>query len=351
MALLRIAQVAPLWTSVPPTEYGGAELVVSWLTEGLVRHGCEVTLFASGDSRTSALLHSICDRNLVGKMSAGEAFAYEGYANAALVEALRMADRFDVIHCHLGAAYIPIAALCPTPMLYTVHAGLDSADELWMLEHYPDVSIAALSHSHVAAVSATRRRNIDVIYHGCDFDEYQGSTAPGNYLLFLGRMSSYKNPLGAIRVAQAVGMPIILAGKPMSRAEEGYFDDQVRPLIDGHDVQYVGPVSSAEKVELMGGAAALVFPIRWDEHFGVVMVEAMACGCPVVASRRGSVGEVVDFGITGFYADSEDELAALVPRALSLDRRLIRAHAQNRFGVDRMVRDHLEVYRRLVSTR
>lgn len=349
MAPLRIAQIAPLWTSVPPTAYGGAELVVSWLTEGLVRHGCEVTLFASGDSRTSAVLHSACDRNLLAMMSDGEAFVYEGYAIAALIEALRMADRFDVIHCHLGAAFIPLATLCPTPMLYTVHAGLDLADELWMLEHYPDVPIAALSQSQVAAVSASRRRNIDIIYHGCDFDEYQGSTAPGDYLLFLSRMSSYKNPVGAIRVARAVGMPIILAGKPMTQAEQRYFDDQVRPLVDGHDVRYVGSVSPAEKVDLMRGAGALVFPIQWDEHFGVVMVEAMACGCPVVASRRGSVSEVVDFGITGFYAESEDELAALVPRALSLDRRVVRAHAKNRFSLDRLVSDHLAVYRRLAA--
>lgn len=350
-APLRIAQVAPVWTSVPPTEYGGAEQVVHWLTEGLIRDGCEVTLFASGDSRTSAVLHSTCDRNLLVKMADREAYAYEPYANATLVEALRMADRFDVIHCHLGAAFIPMATLCPTPMLYTVHAGLDLADELWILERYPDVPIAALSHSQVAAVSAARRRNIDVIYHGCDFDEYQGSTAPGDYLLFLSRMSSYKNPAGAIRVARAVGMPIILAGKPMTQAEERYFDEEVQPLVDGRAVRYLGPVSAAEKVELMRGAAALVFPIRWEEHFGVVMIEAMACGCPVVASRRGSVSEVVDPGITGFYGESEDELAALVPRALSLDRRTIRAHARKRFSVDRMVSDHLDLYRRLAPRR
>jgi glycosyltransferase involved in cell wall biosynthesis len=351
MGSLRIAQIAPLWTPVPPIEYGGAEQVVYWLTEGLVREGCEVTLFASGDSRTTAVLRSTCERNLLAKMGDGEAYVYEPYANASLVEVVRRADSFDVIHCHLGAAFIPMAALCPTPMVYTVHAALDLVDELWILEQYPDVPIAALSHSQIAAVPAMRRRNIDVIYHGCDFEQYQGSTAPGEYLLFLSRMNSNKNPAGAIRVARAVGMPLVLAGKPMTRAEEAYFDEQVRPLIDGRDIRYVGAVSSAEKIELMRGAAALVFPIQWDEHFGVVMIEAMACGCPVLACRRGSVSEVVDPGITGFYADSEDELAALVPHALALDRGVVREHARKRFSVDRMVNAHLHLYERLAARR
>lgn len=351
MDSLRIAQIAPLWTSVPPAEYGGAEQVIHWLTEGLVQRGCEVTLFASGDSRTTAALRATCGRNLLATMGDNEAYTYEPYANASLVEAVRMADAFDVIHCHLGAAFIPFAALCPTPVLHTVHAALDAVDELWVLEHYPDAPIAALSNSHVAAVSASRRQNIRVIYHGCDFERYQGSTVPGEYLLFLSRMNSNKNPAGAIRVARAVGMPIVLAGKAMTSAEEAYFDEQVRPFIDGRDVRYVGPVSFAEKVELLRGAAALVFPIQWDEHFGLVMIEAMACGCPVVACGRGSVSEVVDSGMTGFYAGSEDELAALVPRALSLDRRDVREHARRRFSVDRMVTDHLDLYRQLAARR
>jgi glycosyltransferase involved in cell wall biosynthesis len=350
MASLRIAQIAPLWARLPPDGYGGAEQVVHALTEGLVARGCQVTLFASGDSRTSAALRATCDRNLLAKMQDGEAYVYEPYANASLADALRMAGAFDLIHCHLGAAFIPFAALCPTPVLHTVHAALDLVDERWALERYPEVPVAALSHSQIATLPASRRRNIRVVYHGCDFDQYQqGSTAPGDYLLFLGRMNAAKNPAGAIRVARAAGMPIVLAGKPMTGAEEQYFDDQVRPLIDGRDVRYAGPVSLAEKVALLQGAAALVFPIQWEEHFGLVMIEAMACGCPVVACRRGSVSEVVDGGITGFHAPSEQELVDLVPRALALDRRRVREHARRRFSVDRMVADHLDLYGELLA--
>jgi len=348
---LRIAQVAPLWARVPPAEYGGAELAVHWLTEGLVRRGCDVTLFASGDSRTTGVLRAVCDRSLIETMGNGGAYVYEPYANANLVEALRMADTFDVIHCQLGAAFIPFAALSATPVLHTVNASLDLPDDLWVLERYPDVPIAALSHSQIVAVSATRRSNIRVIYPGCDFDAYAPSVTAGDYLVFLGRMGPHKNPVGAIRVARAIGMRLVLAGKPMTAAEEAYFAEQVRPLIDGKDVTYLGTISFVEKVELLSGAAALLFPIQWDEHFGLVMIEAMACGSPVVACRRGSVSEVVDPGITGFYADSVDELATLVPRALALDRRAVREHARRRFGVDRMVDEHLALYQELVASR
>lgn len=348
---LRIAQVAPLWASVPPASYGGAELVVHWLTEGLVKRGHAVTLFASGDSRTSATLRSVCEQNLMETMARGNAWSYDYYANSNLVEALRHAASFDIIHCHLGSAYIPFGALSTTPVLHTIPSSLEYVDELFVLNRYPNVPIAALSHSQIASVPPERRSNIRVIYPGFDFKEYLASETPGDYLAFLGRMAPRKNPLGAIRVAQAAGLPIVLAGQPMTEEEVPYFSEQIKPLIDDRQVIYLGPVTHSQKVELLKGAAALLFPIQWSEHFGVVMIEAMACGTPVIACNRGSVSEVVDPGKTGFYAEAVEDLASLVPRALALDRRLVQEHARRRFGVDRMVDEHLGLYQELVASR
>jgi glycosyltransferase involved in cell wall biosynthesis len=347
---LRIAQVAPLWTGMPPSAYGGAELMVHWLTEELVRQGHEVTLFASGDSRTSAKLVPGCERNLLDAMAEGEAYQYEPYAAANFSEALRRSEAFDVIHCHGGPALIPFASLSKVPVLHTVHAGLDSVDEQWILRKYPEASIAAISNSQVSTTPAERRKNIWTIYHGCDFSLYEFSAARGEYLAFLGRMGARKNPAGAVRIARALGLPIVLAGRPQDSKEKKYFAEQVEPLIDGKSVKYLGPIGHREKVDLLKGAGALLFPIQWEEHFGLVMIEAMACGTPVVGMKRGSVSEVVDPGVTGLYGDSEEELASLVGQALSLDRRAVYEQARSRFSLRRMAVEYVELYRHLIAT-
>jgi glycosyltransferase involved in cell wall biosynthesis len=346
---LRIAEVAPLWTSVPPERYGGAELMVSWLTEELVKRGHEVTLFASADSRTTAKLRPMCERNIIQAMARGEAYQYEPYAISALVESLKDAASFDVIHSHVGCAFVPIAELSRTPVLHTVHAALDLVDELWTLKRYPNAPIAAISRSQVALALQQGRENVRVIYHGCDFDRFEPSFATGKYLAFISRMNPQKNPLGAIQVATKVGLPIVLAGKPQTPAEEAYFNEQIKPLFDGRNIIYRGEVSQAEKYDFLRNASALLFPIQWEEHFGLVMIEAMACGTPVVACRRGSVPEVVDPGKTGFYANSVDELAALVPGALRLNRRAVWEHARSRFNHFRMVDDYVDAFEALVQ--
>ncbi len=345
---LRIAQVAPLWSSVPPANYGGIELRLFWLTEELVARGHEVTLFASGDSTTSAKLQAGYPRNLIDAMGSSEAYQYEQYANSNFVEALRNSDAFDVIHCHVGCTQIPLSVLSKTPTLHTMPTAL-SVDEEWLLNRYPDVTVVAISHSQIAGLPAKRRHAIRVIYHGCDFGEYDLNLRPDKHLVFLGRMGQKKSPLDAIRVAKEVGLPLILAGKPQDSSEADYFSEKIQPLIDGQNVTYIGPVNQRQKNELLQNASALLFPIQWEEPFGLVMIEAMACGTPIVACNRGSVSEVIDLGKTGFYADSVEALASLVPRALLLDRKALREHALQRFSHKRMVDEYVELYETLIQ--
>jgi glycosyltransferase involved in cell wall biosynthesis len=345
---LRIAQVAPLWLSVPPTGYGGAELIVYWLTEELVKRGYDVTLYASGDSKTNAKLRAIGDHCLIQAMAKGDAYEYEHYANSAFADAIGEGDRFDIIHCHLGYPQIPLAALSKTPVLYSAHI-VPSLDDLWVLRRYPNLHIAASSQHQANAMSLRQSNNIRVIHHGIDFSLYESSETHGKYLAFIGRMGPQKSPLDAIRIANASGMPIMLAGKPQNAAEEKYFTTEIKPLINGTSVTYVGAVNHQEKNELLKNAAALLFPIQGEEAFGIIMIEAMACGTPVVAIDRASTSEVIDYGKTGFYAESIDELASLVAQALRLDRNIVREQAMRRFSHKRMVDDYIGLYKSLIS--
>lgn len=346
---LRVAQVAPLWARVPPADYGGTELRVHWLTQGLIERGHEVTLYASGDSRTNAALRSVCERNLLDAMKCGTAHHYDHYTNAAFAEALKESGSYDIVHCHSEVAHIPFALLSSAPVVCSLRTAL-SIDDSWLLQRYPEITFVAMSRSQTRGLPDDHRRTLPVIHNGCDFGAYALSVSPGRYLAFLGRMGPHKNPVGAVHVAKSAGWPVLLAGKPQDRAEETYFERAVQPLIDGTSVTYVGPVNQAQKRAFLKEAAALIFPIEWDEPFGLVMIEAMASGTPVLALRRGSVAEVVDPGVTGFYADSVEELAALVPRALALDRRAVREHAKRRFSHERMVDDYIRLYSSVLET-
>lgn len=345
---LRIAQVAPLWTRVPPVDYGGTELRVHWLTEELVKRGHDVTLFASGDSQTNARLRAVYPCNMIDAMERQEAVHYAHYTNTAFAEALKDSALFDIIHCHSEIAHMPFSALSRAPVVYSLRTAL-SPDDWWVLQQYPDVTFVAMSRAQVRDLPGDGRSALPVIYNGCDFDAYDLSVSQGEYLAFLGRMGPHKNPLGAICIAEAVGWPLVLAGKPQDRTEAAYFEQKVRPLINGTTVKYIGPVNQRQKQSFLSGAAALLFPIQWDEPFGNVMIEAMACGTPVIACNRGSVAEVIDLGITGFYADSVEEMALLVPKALALNRRAVREHAEQRFSHERMVDGYERLYRLLLE--
>jgi len=347
---LRLAQVAPLWTPIPPATYGGIELLLALLCDGLVARGHDVTLFASGDCRTAAKLRAVIPVNLSELMARGDALMYEYYLNAAMASVLAAQDEFDIVHSHLPPAWLPFGAALRVPSVFTLHTSPHSDDE-WAMRNFPQSQVAAISRAQVAGAASRLGREFPVIYNGVDFSAYDACFEPGKYLAFLGRMSAEKNPLDAIRIAQAAGMPIVLAGKPQNAAEEKYFRDEVQPHIDGTRVRWIGPADHAEKVALLRAAAALVFPIQWDEPFGLVMIEAMACGTPVLAVRRGSVAEVVDEGITGCTAATPAELAPLVARACALDRRKVREHAATRFGHTKMVDDYLALYRQMIAER
>jgi glycosyltransferase involved in cell wall biosynthesis len=348
---LRIAQIAPLWMPVPPPTYGGAEILVYWLTEELVRRGHEVTVFASGESTTSAELVTVCDTPLQAAMRKQAIYQYEPYAVSAMASAIGCGRDFDVLHAHVGPLGLAFADISPTPIVHTVHAGLDGVDEHWLLERHPRAIVAAISQSQVSTVPTERRLNIHTVYHGLDTVPYSPSLSTDGYVLFLGRMGPNKNPVGAIRIARAAGYPIVIAGLPQDRREQKYFDEQVAPLVDGDHVRHLGAVSQKDKVTLLQHADALIFPICWDEHFGLVMIEAMACGTPVLAFRRGSVPEVVEHGRTGFIGDNEADLVTALGQVETLDRAVVAARARERFTVARMADDYERLYRAAIGGR
>lgn len=329
---MRIAQVAPLFASTPPQTYGGTERVVSYLTEELARRGHEVTLFATSDSRTRAKLRAVRECGLF------ETWAREGYCApeychlASAAEALSDPDAFDIAHFHMGAFSVPLSAVTPTPTVHSCGTKLDS-EELWTIERFPNAVVTARSRSQIRNVAAARRASIHVLPNGCDFEFLDFTPGPRPYLAFLGRMCEDKNPLDAILAARMAGIPIVLAGEPWNESDTEYFEQRIRPLVRAPEVRWIGAVNEGEKRELLRQAAALLFPIRWDEAFGIVMIEAMACGAPVVAYDEASVPEVVEDGVTGFVCRTVEEMAKGIDRAVALDAAAVRAAALPRFGL------------------
>jgi glycosyltransferase involved in cell wall biosynthesis len=342
---MRIAQLAPLAESIPPKLYGGTERVVAWLVDELVGLGHEVTLFASGDSRTRAKLNPVWPRALRLGRPRSDPMA----AQAALLEAIsqRAAD-FDVIHAHIDWLHLPLLRRLGIPFVTTTHGRLDLPGLPDMARRFPAAPFVSISNDQRTPLSEANW--CGTVYHGLPAGLFRPAIEPGSYLGFLGRLSAEKGPEAAIRIARAAQMPLHIAAK-VPRGERGYFKERLEPEVDGHQVRLIGEVNDKTKQNFLAGAAALIFPIDWPEPFGLVMIEAMACGTPVIAFRSGSVPEVIDEGITGFIVDGEAEAVQAIGRLGELDRRKVRAHFERRFTAKRMAKEYLGHYERLVNSR
>jgi glycosyltransferase involved in cell wall biosynthesis len=335
---LRIAQVAPLFESVPPRLYGGTERVVSYLTEELVRQGHRVTLFASGDSSTSANLVPIWDRALRLDPRRPAAAALH---TLQIEEVFRRADDFDVIHCHLDSTHLPMARRSPVPVVTTLHGRLDSPGLERLHREYAELPMVSISNAQREPLRGVNWAG--TVYHGLPLGLYRPSFEPGSYLAFIGRLSPEKRVDRAIAIARRTGLPLVIAAK-VDEADRDYFVTQVEPHLDGPRIHFVGEINEWKKSAFLGGALALLFLIDWPEPFGLAMIEALACGTPVIAFRCGSVPEVIDQGETGFIVDSLDEAVQCVGYARHLDRRHCRYLFEQRFSVGRMAHDYCEVY-------
>lgn len=343
---MRIAQVAPLWERVPPPAYGGIELVVGLLTDELVKRGHEVTLFATGDSITLAKLESVHPQALRLDHTVKE---YDIYAMLQLSRVYERASEFDIIHSHMSCAALPYAKLVKTPTVHTLH-GVFTPDNEKLYQY-------ARSQPFVSISDAQRdpRLNLNyaaTVYNGIDLNRYDFQPKPQDppYLAFLGRLSPEKGPHLAIEIAKRSGWHLKMAGK-VDVVDRNYFEQEIKPHIDGKQIEYLGEANHAQKCELMGGAVATLFPITWREPFGLVMTESMATGTPVIAMALGSVPEVIAHGKTGFLCNSVDECIVAIDKASQLNRYDCREHVCNHFSVQRMTDGYEAVYQQILAER
>ena len=341
---MRIAQVAPLWERVPPPAYGGIELVVGLLTDELVRRGHEVTLFASGDSISLAKLESIHPRALRLDPNIKE---YNIYEMLHLSRVYEQVEEFDIIHSHMGCAALPYAKLVKTPTVHTLH-GIFTPDNEKLFKF-------AKAQPYVSISNAQREPRLDLncvatVYNGIDVSSYEFYAQPDNppYLAFLGRISPEKGTHLAIAIAKQTGWNLKMAGK-VDVVDVEYFEKEVKPHIDGKQIEYLGEANHAQKNALMGGAVATLFPITWREPFGLVMVESMASGTPVIAMKLGSTEEVIAHGKTGYLCDSFEECVSAVSKVAELDRHICREHVVNRFSVQKMTDGYEAVYQKILA--
>jgi glycosyltransferase involved in cell wall biosynthesis len=350
---MRIAQVAPPLESVPPTGYGGTERVVHLLTEELVRRGHQVTLFAPGDSQTTAVLRPTVERALWHHTPAYPDFT--PFWTLVVGKVLREAQEFDIIHSHLDYFGFPLARLAACPVVTTLHGRLDLPQLQPLFREWHDVPLVSISDAQRRPVPTAHW--VATVHHGIDLDQFTFNPRPGRYLAFLGRMSPEKGLDTAIRVARRAGWRLVIAARPPLpfthdpnvRADWEYYEQVIQPLLREPGIELLGEVGGREKDEFLRNAAALLFPIRWPEPFGLVMPEALACGTPVLALRHGSVPEVLEHGVTGFIADDEDGLVAAVERLDEIDRARCRAVAERRFSAAAMAERYERVYARLLG--
>jgi glycosyltransferase involved in cell wall biosynthesis len=340
---MRIAQIAPLHESCPPRFYGGTERVVSYLTEELVKQGHEVTLFASGDSRTSAVLEAGCEMALRLDERCEDRLVY----HLIMLDRLRRrADTFDILHFHTDYLHFPLFADCWEKTLTTLHGRLDMRDLPVMMREYKMMPLVSISDAQRAPMPWANWSG--TVQHGLPRNLQRAGSGSGGYLAFLGRISPEKRPDRAIEIARRAGVPLQIAAK-VDPVDQDYYDNTIAPLLPDPLIEFIGEIGEADKGAFLGDAAALLFPINWPEPFGLVMIEAMANGTPVIAFGHGSVPEIIEDGVTGFIVDDVESAVAAVPLALRLDRKAIRRRFEERFTAERMARDYLALYERILS--
>jgi glycosyltransferase involved in cell wall biosynthesis len=340
---MRIAQIAPLFESVPPRLYGGTERVVSWLTEELVRQGHQLTLFASGDSITSAELVPCTARALRLDPDVRDAIPHQMIT---LDEVRERADEFDILHFHTDYLHFPLFRSERRRTLTTLHGRQDLPDHMLFYRRFSDMPLVSISNAQRSPLPGANF--VATVHHGLPLDLHAPSFNPqGSYLAFLGRISPEKRPDRAIAIARAAGLPLKIAAK-VDKADHAYFRDVIAPMLNGPEIEFIGEINENAKSEFLGQAAALVFPIDWPEPFGLVMIEAMACGTPVLAFGCGSVPEIVEDGLTGRIVSDVDEAVRAVPGLLKLDRKAIRARFEARFSSARMAAEYGRIYQRML---
>jgi len=349
---MRIAQVAPLFESVPPKSYGGTERIVSYLTEELVELGHDVTLFASGDSVTQAELVPCCTRSLRLDDACVDRLAHHV---AMLEQVLSRSGEFDIIHYHIDYMHYPASKRSRVAHVTTLHGRLDIPDLVPLYYAYLDIPVVSISNAQRQPLPWLRWEA--TVHHGLPEDLYTIGEGGGGYLAFVGRISPEKRVDRAIEIARRCSLPLKIAAK-VDRADRDYFEVRIRPLLNQRGIEFLGEIDDRAKGDLLGGARAMLFPIDWPEPFGLVMLEAMACGTPVIAWRHGSVPEVIEEGVTGHIVDPRggddedaaiDEAAEAVENAGAIDRCACRAAFEDRFTARRMAQDYVAVYHRLLG--
>ena len=343
---MRIAQISPLDEAVPPAFYGGTERVVSYLTEALVDLGHDVTLFASGDSRTRARLEAACPRSLRLDPSIRDPLAPH---LAMLEDVRRRADDFDILHCHLSYLPFPLFSELETPFLTTLHGRLDLPEVQSVFDLFPEAAVVSISHSQRRPLP--RANWLATVHHGVPENLLtpQPQVQP-TYLAFMGRISPEKRPDLAVEIAARAGLPLKIAAK-VDRADKAYFETVIEPLLGQPHVEFLGEINDAEKPAFLSGAVALLFPIDWPEPFGLVMIEAMACGTPVIAFNRGSVPEVIVQGVSGYIVNDVEEAVRAAAQVHLLSRREVRRQFEGRFTAARMALRYLDIYTGLTAAR
>jgi glycosyltransferase involved in cell wall biosynthesis len=340
---MKIAQVAPLYESVPPKLYGGTERIVFYLTEELVKQGHDVTVFASGDSSTNGTLVSVVPKALRLSPDCLDSLAPH---IVEIQEVAERADEFDIIHFHIDYLHFPFSQFLSTPNVTTLHGRLD----------IPELQFVYNRFSHpVISISNNQRKPlpqanfVSTIYHGLPFDLFEKGNGGGNYLAFLGRISPEKGLEKAIEWAKAANVPLKIAAK-VDNTDKAYFEATIKPLLDHPLIEFIGEINEEQKQQFLGNALALLFPINWYEPFGIVMIEAMACGAPVIAHCMGSVREIIEHGDNGFIVSSTEEAVSIIHQLKSIDRDKIRSAFEQRFTSERMAKDYVRIYQQLINS-